>query len=351
MVRDDKGEEMHKSKGNSIEFNEAADKMGVDIARWIYVTQNPEYNVNFGYATADEVRRRFYLILWNSYKFFVEKALSVGWACESTPSDINDRLTVLDKWVLSELTDLVLIVNKSLEKFEAFTAAQKIEDFVVNDLSTWYIRRSRDRVGPLGDPQDQTVFLSVSYGVLVTLTKLMAPFMPFITETMFVNLTAEESVHLQSYPLGDQSLLDKKLMEDMAQLRKLVEVGHAQRKEANIKLRQPLSSFRYHLHTRLSNYLEKVMADELNVKSIEYSAEKIDPVMDLKLTPELEEEGNIRDLIRQIQVLRKEAGLTVKDKIKIVSHLQPTDQFKDLVLKQTNAVDISSGEELKIEVV
>jgi isoleucyl-tRNA synthetase len=353
MVRDEHGEEMHKSKGNSIEFNEAADKMGVDIARWIYVTQNPENNVNFGFGVADEIRRRFYLILWNSYKFFVEYALLSGWTCEATPGDIREKLTVLDRWILSRLTELVLLVNKSLGEFDAATASQAIERFVIDDLSTWYIRRSRDRVGPGADKSDETVFLSTTYGILITLTKLMAPFMPFISEEIFRNLTGEESVHLQNFPQGDESLLNTELNADMVLVRKLVEQGHSLRKEAAIKLRQPLASFTYTYTKRFDADLEQVMADELNVKSIQYTEGKVvEPQgqMDLEITPELEEEGKVRELSRQVQILRKEAGLTLMDKIKIIAPEIPArDDLKTQLMNQTSAVEMIQGESLAIQ--
>ncbi len=347
------GRKMSKNFGNYPDPKEVISKYGGDALRG-YLLESPVMkgeDVNFSNDGVPNVVKNFMLILWNSYKFFVDKAIAEGWVCESTPSDIKDQMNVLDKWVLSRLTQVVLEVNEKLELYDSNTALKLIKDFVVGDLSTWYIRRSRDRVGPLGDVKDQTVFLSVSYGIMVTMSKLLAPFMPFITEEMFRNLTGEQSVHLQNYPVGDQSLLDQKLMEDMIQVRKLVEVGHAQRKEAGIKLRQPLSSFSYHLEVRLSKQLEKVMAEELNVKAINYSEDKSDPVINSQLDDQLIEEGEIRDLIRQIQILRKEAGLTVKDKIKVVSPIQPSKQFEDLVLKQTNASEISSGDQLKIETI
>jgi len=354
-VRDEKGEEMHKSKGNAIEFNEAADKIGVDVMRWLYMTQNPENNLNFGYSVTDEVRRRFYLIFWNSYKFFVDYAILTDWDCSQTPDNIRENLTVLDKWILARLTQVVLLVNDRLEHYDAMAASRAIEEFVVGDLSTWYIRRSRDRVGPSADKQDEGIFLATTYGVLVTLSKLMAPFMPFISEEIFRNLTSEESVHLENYPRGDKTLLDEELIEDMQQLRKLVELGHSQRKDAGVKLRQPLAEFTYNLPKQLSKELEQVLAEELNVKKVEYQKSSKDEVggkMDTKITQQLQEEGEARDLIRQIQQLRKDSGLTLKDKVSVITPSLPKDKaLIDLVLQQTNAVKLTSGDELKIEVV
>lgn len=349
---DEHGHPFHKSAGNSIEFSEGADKMGADLIRWMCALQNPENNLLFGYNLVNDVKRRFYLILWNSYKFFVDYATMSGWECELTPSDIRDQLTVLDRWILSRLTETVQTVNKSLEKYDAASAARSIEDFVVNDFSTWYIRRCRDRVGPGAEEKDQIVFLSTSYGVLSVVSKLLAPFMPFISEEMYRNLTGEESVHLTSFPQGDESLLDKKLNQNMGTVRRLVETGHAQRKEAEMKLRQPLQAFSYKAAEQLSADLEKVLAEELNVKEVKYEKGEVGGTIDTKLTPQLEQEGKARDLIRQIQVLRKEAGLTLNDKIKAVVDFVPEDaSLKEMVMKQTNTETLESGDQVSIEVI
>ena len=348
-VKDEKGEDMHKSKGNAIEFNEAADKMGADVMRWMYMTQNPEINLNFGYTPAAEVKRRFYLILWNSYKFFIDYAITSNWDC-GNQKDIRKQLTSLDKWILARLTQVVLEVNKGLEKYDASSASRAIEDFIVNDFSTWYIRRSRNRAGPEANPEDRNVALSVMYGVLVTTSKLLAPLMPFISEEMFRNLTQDESVHLTSFPEGDKSLLDEKLIEDMKVVRKIAEVGLAKRKEENIKLRQPLAKLVYQIPEKLSSELEQLLADELNVKQVEYKKSSVkEPKIELdtKITPTLAAEGQARDLIRQIQQLRKEQNLTLADKTQLQVPSWPK-QFEEYILKNTASVSIKTGSELVV---
>ncbi len=351
LVVDEKGEEMHKSKGNAVEFNEAADQAGVDVMRWLYVTQNPEVNLRFGFHVIDEIRRRFYLIFWNSYKFFVDYVNLSDWTSDNVE---KEELTVLDQWILAKLNELTMLVNDKLEKYDAYTSSRAIEDFVVNDLSTWYIRRSRDRVGPASDKQDEAAFLSTSYEVLVTLSKLLAPFTPFVAEEIFKNLTGEESVHLVDYPAGNQSLVDKKLIVDMEVVRKLAEIGLSARKEANIRLRQPLTLFTYQTQTQLDPNLEKILAEELNVKNTEYkklTGAEIKGQLDTKLTQELKAEGEARELIRQVQSLRKEKGLTLKDKIQIISPNIPEKEFLEMVTKQTNAIKLTKGENLIIEIV
>ncbi len=350
LLRDEKGEEMHKSKGNSIEFNEAANKIGADTMRWMYVTHNPEINLNFGYNVASDIRRRFFLILWNSYKFFIDYASTSNWDCDNTPADIKDKLTVLDRWILARLTQLVLLVNKKLESYDAVTASRAIEEFVVNDFSTWYIRRSRDRVGKEANSDQRAACLSVMYGVLVTLTKLLAPFTPFMAEEIFKNLTGEESVHLQDYPLGDKSLLDEKLIQEMIQLRKIAEMGNAKRKDTGIKLRQPLAKVIYETKEPLSKEFEQLLGEELNIKQVEYkssSSLEVNLELDTNITPKLKAEGEARDLIRQIQQLRKDQNLTLADKTKVETPSWPKD-FEEQILKSTASESIVAGPELKI---
>ena len=350
LVRDEKGEEMHKSKGNSIEFNEAADQMGADVMRWMYMTQNPEINLNFGFNVAADVKRRFYLIYWNSYKFFIDYAVAYKWQCDKTPKDIKDKLTILDRWILARLTQTVLIANEKMEKLEVATVTRAIEDFVVNDFSTWYIRRSRDRVGPEASEEDREVSLTVMFGVLVTLTKLLAPYIPFITEEMYRNLTDDESVHLTDYPEGDKSLLNAELIADMIIVRKLAEITHSQRKEAGIKLRQPLGTLTYEYSEKLSEDLEKLLAEEVNVKRIEYqksSSDEVSVKLDTKITPDLAEEGEAREFMRNVQQMRKEANLTLEDKTRIEAPSWPV-RFEKEILAGTASLEIVKGSELKV---
>ncbi len=342
---DEKGLEMHKSTGNSIEFNEAADKIGVDIIRWMYTHQNPSANLLFGYHKADEVRRRFYLILWNCYKYFTDYANLTGWQCEDTPSDFKEKLTVLDNWILASLTQTVILVNNSLGKYDAATASRAIEDFIVGNLSTWYIRRSRDRVGPQADKGDQTIFLSTLYGVLVTLTKITAPFMPFIAEEIYQTLTGEESVHLSTFPQGDKNLLNEKLITEMIFARELAEKTHSIRKSEGIKVRQPLSKLEYG-GEQLSKEVEAIIADEVNVKQIVFK-KGLSVNLDIKITKKLKKEGDSREIIRSIQNARKEAGC---DLAEIVSVKLPNwpKVFEQEIKKQTLSSSLIKSDILEI---
>ena len=331
LVKDEKGEEMHKSKGNSIEFNEAAEKIGVDVMRWIYVTQNPEYNLNFGYHLADEVRKRFFLIWWNVYNFFITYANIDKWG-PSDKFEPNKLTNVLDLWVISRLQGLTKTVSGRLEKYDS-TVAREIEAFVINDLSTWYVRRGRGRVGlaaPGGDSKNDAY--GTLYYCLTTLCSLTAPFAPFISEEMYKNLTGEESVHLASFPDYETKLIDKKLEDQMGQVRSLVEAGHALRKEKGVKVRQPLVSFTYGKKTtRLPDGLEELLTAELNVKKVEYDL-KADPSYDWEITAQLKEEGEARELIRLIQEKRKEAGVSFDELI--IAHLPSWPKNFERLIKQ-----------------
>lgn len=350
FILDEKGLKMSKSKKNVVDPWDVIPITGADTVRWyMFGNMPPGGNSLFSIDIIKEKQRRFTLILWNCYKFFLEHAIPINWSCELK----NGEMAVLDKWILSKLTELILTVNKNMDKYDYIASSKLVESFVVNDFSTWYIRRSRDRVGPEADEKDRNTSLSVMYGVLVGLTKLLAPFMPFISESMYRNLTGDLSVHLTDYPKGDQSLLDKELMEQMSIARKVVEVGHSKRKQANVKLRQPLSSVVYKLDKKLDKKLEEVIAEELNVKSVEYEkSSSNNPIVDLNtnITPELKLEGDARDLIRQIQQLRKENNLTLADKTSITAPDWP-EKFEKLILKSTLSVSMKKGEQVGIDVV
>jgi isoleucyl-tRNA synthetase len=345
QVRDEKGEEMHKSKGNAIWFDDAAEKMGVDVMRWIYLTTNPEHNVNFGYHVADDVRRRFFLILWNVYVFFVTYANLDKWEPSKTEeANLSDPL---DRWVISELNILIDSVNKDLEKFNPVGASRAIENFVL-DLSTWYVRRIRDRVGPTAQDGDTKVnTYQILHTCLTVLSKLMAPFVPFVTEEIYKNLTGEPSVHLTDYPQADNTVVDKKLRKDMIQVRKLAEIGHSLRKERGIKLRQPLSLFTYgEEFERLSKELESVLERELNVKEVNYD-KKSSPTFHFEISKELADEGEARDIVRRIQEKRKEAGCRL-DELITVELIDWPEKFEDSIKKETLAKKLVKGTEIKV---
>lgn len=312
------GRPMHKSWGNAIEFNEGADKIGVDVMRWMYSRQNPADNMLFGYRKADEVRRQFYLMLWNVYKFFVEYA-----NLDKVNLKLHTRKStnILDKWILSRFATMVLSVKKNLKEFNAKDSALEIENFV-NDLSTWYIRRSRERVWVNSDDEkDKQAFYITLYNVLVNLSIILSPFMPFISEEMYKNLTSKESVHLESWPKINKRMINPNLENQIALARKVVESGHRKRKEIGIKVRVPLAKIEVNVDedcSKIKDNIWEVVLRELNVKNIQVNKVIRYPKKEVKVTKEqLIYEGELREFMRQSQLKRKEMGLKPVDYIKI----------------------------------
>jgi isoleucyl-tRNA synthetase len=282
MVRDEQGHEMHKSSGNMIEFNDAAEKMGSDVVRWLYAVQNPAQNVNFGYGPGDEVRRRFILPLWNVYSFFVTYAGLDGW----TPGQrgagarraAQGERSLLDRWILSRLADITQTVRDRLDDYDPAGAARPVERFV-EDLSLWYVRRGRRRYWKSEVDADKQAAYATLHHVLVTLSKLLAPFVPFLAETLYQNLVrsvdadATESVHLCDMPQPESGRRDPELEAATEQARRLVSLGRAARNEARLRVRQPLASAtmadRSGLVARWPELVEHIR-DELNVKDVRF---------------------------------------------------------------------------------
>lgn len=326
LVKDEHGEEMHKSKGNSIAFDEAAEKMGADVMRWMYVRQNPRYDLNFGYTPAQEVKRLFYLMLWNSYKFLMTYVEINNWEPSGESLQKLD-LTAMDKWILTRLSEAKTLATKYLDNYDAMTASRSLEDFV-SDLSTWYIRNSRSRFAG-----KDLVAMEVLYYVLVELTKLLAPFVPFLSETMYQNLVlsinadAPKSVHLADYPEAES--YDQSVLDQMATARRVVTLGQSARVESKMKVRQPLSELQV-AGVELSAELAKVVADELNVKAVNV-VEKVDESegwlvkdepglkvsLNTNLTDEMKKEGLLREIVRTVQDMRKRNGFQMGEKVKI----------------------------------
>jgi len=353
LVRDEKGEEMHKSKGNAIWFDEGVEKMGADVMRWLFCRQNPAVNINFGYHFADEVRRRFFLILWNSYKFFVTYANLDKWE-PSSSSRVTP--TFLDKWLLSRLASLQETVTASLKDYDIFKATLAIEDFVINDLSTWYIRLSRSRVGPTADGGERALaFYQTSYQVLTTLVRLMAPFVPYITEVMWQNLREdddEESIHLSPWPVTGSR--DGSLERTMALVRQVVEQGRAARARAGINLRQPLAKALVSLDKSAEDgSLLEILAQELNVKKVVLQPLPEDSLveLDFEITEELRLEGLARDLVREIQNRRKKIGCRFDQEVKVTyekSMEAVIARFGEDIKKKVLAKELLPGDKLEV---
>jgi len=347
------GRPMHKSWGNAIEFNEGADKIGVDVMRWMFARQNPEQNLLFGYKKADETRRKFHLLLWNVYNFFVTYALSDSWVpTENSPQSKH----VLDRWVLSRLNKLIAVVVKSLDLFDASTAAIEIEAFVT-DLSQWYVRRSRDRVGPSAvDDKDKKDCYNTLYHVLVTLTKLLAPFVPYISDEMYQNLTGKESVHLSDWPESDKKFIDEALENEMNDGRTVASVLLAVRKQAGVKVRIPFKKLTYRGPRKLSGEVLPIVLSEANVYALYYDGvtEKDKEYYTVVGVSGAENQdlqaGKVRELIREIQMLRKEKGCRIDEYITLVlsKEHKALEPYWDTIKKETLARDITWGDHTDI---
>ena len=269
------GREMHKSWGNAIEFNEAADLMGVDVMRWLYCRQKPENNLLFGYGKADEVRRQFLIPLWNVYSFFVTYANIDEWK-PGKLGEAGRSANLLDRWVLARLSKVVDQVTDRLENYDAYGATLVVEPFL-EDLTNWYVRRSRRRFWKSEQDADKSAAYGTLYHVLTGLCRLLAPITPFVTETMYQNLVrsvdadAPESVHHTDWPQADKAAVEEELLARMALARQMVALGHSARNSQNVKLRQPLASALIHLEPDVGELDEELVAlvrEELNVKQV-----------------------------------------------------------------------------------
>ena len=318
--------------------------------RWAYIRHNPADNLLFGYTITNEVRRQFYLLLWNTYKYYKQYSELDNFAYSPDTIDIIELTSVLDQWILVRLKQTQELVRSSLEKYEPRIAAEAIES-LVSDMSTWYVRRSRGR-------EDKHDFYKTISTVLVDLCIIMSPLMPFITEELYTSITGKESVHLSHWPEQQGIEVNEDLIHDMEIVRAMVEVGHKVRKDHELKVRQPLASVTVSLPStqqlilseKIDAYKE-LIADELNVKSVEFSSEKTSEISlsyDTVLTPELKKEGELRDVVRSIQQMRKKLGVQVNDKVAITLP-EGFKEFEQQIQEQVNALTISYGEKLDVQ--
>ncbi|MCK4417234.1 MAG: class I tRNA ligase family protein, partial [Candidatus Latescibacteria bacterium] len=277
-VLDENGEEMHKSKGNAIWFDDAAERMGADVMRWLFASHNPANNLNFGYSLADEVRRKF-LRLWNSYSFFVTYANLDRMNPLKEDIPVAQR-SLLDRWITAELQSLIQKTLKFMDGYDVATMVRAVDEFIER-LSNWYIRRSRRRFWKSENDFDKISAYLTLYDVLVTLGKLMAPVLPFLCEEFYQNLvrsidpSSPESVHLCDFPAVDLELTDGQLLEDMDWVIRAANLGRATRNQAAVKIRQPLASLSIvtpdgQSKTALAR-LESLLTDEINVKHIRFA--------------------------------------------------------------------------------
>jgi isoleucyl-tRNA synthetase len=336
-ILDARGEKMSKAKGNVIEPNAVIDKYGADAVRWSFFTSSPPGNVRrFSADMVSEVTRRFLLTLWNTYSFFINYAnidnFTPGAGGVLSHSE-------LDLWLISELNQLIADVDQGLDSYDPTGAGRKIESFV-DDLSNWYVRRSRRRFWKSENDADKLAAYTTMYQCLVALSKLLAPFVPFVAEEMYRNLVcsaysdAPESVHLADFPAADPSKIDKHLAADVRLAMRVSSLGRAARSEAGIKVRQPLAKILVKVGSERQKRALKHMAsqvlEEVNVRELEIvedlsvakhenwplvSEGDLVVMLDADITPELAAEGMAREIVRRLQMMRRSAGFEITDHI------------------------------------
>jgi isoleucyl-tRNA synthetase len=323
-IMDAQGKKMSKSRGNVLDPFELMDEFGADSVRWMLFTMNqPGMPKRFDIKGMRDVQNRVFRMLWNSYSFFAMYAQLEDWKPVSNDprsfakgrdgEGLNEELNILDRWIVSDFHDLLRVVTEKLDSYDIYAAGQAIEMFIDN-LSNWYIRLSRSRFWKNEDIEDKESAYNTLYYVLVELSKLMAPFTPFIVEEMYRNLTNQSSVHLASYPNG--GVIDDQLIIEMQTVRAIVSQGLKERADAKIKVRQPLR--RIQVKESIRDEFLEIIQKELNVKEV-FVEKNLDSfvVLDTTITPELKLEGDAREVVRFIQELRKEAKYDVDNRIEV----------------------------------
>lgn len=349
------GNKMSKSLKNFPDPWKLFDKYGVDSLRF-YLMMGPlmsnAESINFSEKQVEEVFRNVMMRLWNSFTFFNTYAVIDQWqpADKVTPSE-----NILDQWMLSELNILIKEINIGFDNYD-FKVINKFTLFIDN-LSNWYIRRSRRRFWKSDSDSDKQSAYQTLYTCLIELTKLMAPFTPFMAETIYRNLTGEkESVHLQDYPKCDESAINEKISVKMNFVRQAVEVGLSARAKFGIKVRQPLSKLI--LKSKIESLemeLVELIKDEVNVKEVDFvetdnNLSLPEAELDITITDELKIEGLSRDIVRQIQQARKEAGFNIEDRIMV--GYEATDDMleksfvghKEYIMNEVLADELALGE-------
>ncbi len=298
-IVDERGEKMSKSKGNVVDPWAVLDEQGADALRWyLFSVSPPEATKRFSAGLVDETLRDFFMTLWNTYSFFVLYANLDRPSLEAAPP--ADTRPLVDRWLLSRLHELIAMVTDRLEDYDPTAASRALRDFVVDDLSNWYVRRNRRRFWRAQGDTDKLAAYATLYEALVTVAKLMAPMAPFTSEELYQNLVrsleaeAPESVHLADWPRADEARIDADLTRDMRALMRLVELGRAARAASGIKVRQPLPEVlvRLRSHEELDGVkrLEDQLLEELNVKQVRYLGVH-DDFVDYQVKPNLPRVG------------------------------------------------------------
>jgi len=379
IVLAEDGKKMAKRLNNYPDPTYVFDKYGADPLRY-YLLSSPVMqaeNLNFKEADVAELVRGMFRMLWNSYSFFVLYANVDKFTVNSSQFTVGKNL--LDRWIISELQMLIKDVNENIEGYE-LTRAARLFPFFIDDLSNWYIRRSRRRFWKSESDSDKKEAYETLHYVLVTLAKLMAPFTPFIAEEIYLNLTRSDatsdhpllskervnnqpsplqgegattsvgadeviSVHLENFPVADEKLIDEKLNGEMAKVREIITQGLQLRAQAKIKVRQPLAVANIKYEVSGMDLLN-IIKEELNVKEVIADKNLSEEIsLNTEITPELKLEGIAREIVRHIQEMRKEAGYEVDNRIKVcyTGSSEAFVKFGELIAKETLADELKEG--------
>tara|TARA_Y100001970_G_scaffold157227_1_gene192391 strand:- start:738 stop:3059 length:2322 start_codon:yes stop_codon:yes gene_type:complete len=276
LVKDETGRDMHKSWGNAIWFEDAAEKMGVDTMRWLYASQNPEHNLLFGYQIADEVRKNL-ITLWNTYSFFVTYAnLDKFDPNQYSLEDV--QLSTLDQWILAKMNQFIDDSNRHYENFEVFKLMKKSSS-LLDDISNWYVRRNRRRFWKSENDSDKIGAYLTLYTVLIDYIKVMSPIIPFISDKIYENLVvnldkkAPTSIHLTDFPVINKKFTNDDLVDSVDSIKEIVSLGRSARNKVNLKIRQPLADVKVFIDTKNIDFIKNnqlQILEELNVKNIEF---------------------------------------------------------------------------------
>jgi isoleucyl-tRNA synthetase len=335
------GRKMSKSYGNFTDPNVLMDKFSADSLRFLLISSPLLSGEDFALQDKEvgDVARKLSMI-WNMYDFFTMYAEVDKWEFKDDLSDPTDSLTnPLDQWVVSRLHQLINEVEKNMDGYDIPNAMKPILPFI-EDASNWYVRRSRRRFWKAGDTTDKNNAYRTLHYVLVKLSQVLAPFTPFLSEELYQKLTGGESVHLTDWPKS--GYVNELVMGEMETVRDYVQQGLSIRAKEQLKVRQPLASVTIQSEGKFVNF-EDILTEELNIKSVKIGKEF---ALDLKITPALKSEGLAREVIRHIQTARKDAGLNIEDRIKLVLATESAE-LKEAI--KTNG-EVIVGETLAVEV-
>lgn len=346
IVLAEDGKKMAKRLQNYPDPQFIMEKYGSDALRFYLMSSSvvAAQNLNFSEKEVAEAARGMFRMLWNSYSFFVLYANIDGFQPQDTQYKKQDANNLLDRWIISELASLSVGVNEAMEKYDLSKATRLFPKFVDN-LSNWYVRRSRKRFWKSENDADKNDAYATLHFVLVELSKLMAPFTPFISDEIFKNLTEKESAHLENYPEIDPVLIDEKLNEEMELVRGIITEALQLRAKEKIKVRQPLALLTIR-HSVSNDDLLEIIKEEVNVKKVVVDkAISENVLLNTEISDELRLEGQAREVIRYIQEMRKEAGYEVDNRINIWYNgiLEVFNSFGELIKKETLADGLEQG--------